>query len=78
MACYPEPNNQQTARSLHVDGVHVCMADGSVRWISDYIQIFPSSMSAGANPPTTYKANFSVWDRLISSADGQQIAADAF
>lgn len=54
---------QQTARSMHRDGVYVCMADGSVQWISDFIQVMPST-----------DANLSVWDRLMLSADGQQVA----
>ena len=61
MPCYGGLNGvgQQTARSMHGAGVHVCFADGSVRWISDYIQVYPSSPGA-----------LSVWDRLMASADG--------
>ena len=61
------PNMQQTARSMHMDGVHVCLGDGSVRWIGDFIDIRPSSY---ADP--------SVWDRLMLSADGHPVAADSF
>lgn len=61
------PNFQQTARSLHAGGVHVCLADGSVRFISDYIWVRPSSTS-----------NFSIWDRLMLSADGQPVSGDAY
>jgi len=61
------PNFQQTARSQHTDGVLAAFADGSVHWIGDYIQVRPSST-----------ANFSVWDRLMLSADGQTISAGAF
>ena len=45
MPCYTGDvaNWQQTARSMHADGVNTCFADGSVHWISDYIQILPSS-----------------------------------
>jgi len=53
---------QQTSRSMHRDGVLVCMADGSVQWISDFIQVVPSS-----------DTNLSVWDRLMVSADGQVV-----
>ena len=60
-------NIQQTARSLHPGGVFACLADGSVHWISDFIQAKPSSA-----------ANLSVWDRLNASADGQPISAEAF
>lgn len=58
---------QQTARSLHPDGVLVTMADGSVQWISDYIDVKPSS-----------PYNLSVWDRLNTSADEQVIPSKAF
>ena len=58
---------QQTARSLHPDGVNVCLADGSVQWISDFIQVTGGTGSA-----------MSVWDRLIASGDGQPISANAF
>ena len=34
---------QQTARSMHPGGVNTCFADGSVHWISDFIQVMPSS-----------------------------------
>ena len=81
MSCYQEANNEQTARSMHVDGVHVCMADGSCRWINDFIQVLgsytiPGDSSTSYTPP--YKAVFSVWDRLIASGDAQQIPADAY
>ena len=59
MACYDEATNEQTARSMHLGGVNTCFADGSIHWISDYIQTTPST--AG---------NLSVWDRLNCSADG--------
>jgi prepilin-type N-terminal cleavage/methylation domain-containing protein/prepilin-type processing-associated H-X9-DG protein len=57
--CWDSGNNETTARSMHADGVNVCFADGSVHWISDFIQVLPSS-------PT----NMSVWDRLMASGDG--------
>jgi len=61
------PNMQQTARSQHVAGVHVAMADGSVHWIGDFIHVRPSSYT---NP--------SVWDRLMLSADGFPISSESF
>ncbi len=60
-------NFQQTARSMHVGGVHACLADGSVHWLSDSIEVT-------ANNPN----HASVWDRLMLSADGYPIAGNAF
>jgi prepilin-type processing-associated H-X9-DG protein len=65
------PNWQQTARSMHGGGVNVALADGSVRWINDYIDI--SSGNITNNPPT-----FSVWDRLNLSRDGQPLDSSKF
>ena len=87
MSCYLSDNNSQTARSLHTNGVHVCMADGSARWISDFIQSEPSQLLNGhgavAGQEDPYTPNYScspmsVWDRLISSGDALQVPADAF
>jgi prepilin-type N-terminal cleavage/methylation domain-containing protein len=60
-------NWQQTSRSMHAGGVFVTMADGAVRLINDLIQVLPSDPS-----------NFSVWDRLMLSADGQQVSVDSY
>ncbi len=65
------PNWQQTARSMHAGGVNVALADGSVRWINDYIDI--SSGQIYNNPPT-----FSVWDRLNLSNDGHPLDSSQF
>jgi prepilin-type N-terminal cleavage/methylation domain-containing protein len=72
MSCYPfsginGQSNQQRICSMHADGVHVCLADGSVHWISDYIDI---AGNVDRNPPI-----YSVWDRLLLSADGQLVPA---
>jgi prepilin-type N-terminal cleavage/methylation domain-containing protein/prepilin-type processing-associated H-X9-DG protein len=68
MPCYGSfTNTQATARSMHAGGVNTCFADGSIHWISDYIQSLPSSST-----------NLSVWDRLNASADGQPAPSDAF
>jgi prepilin-type N-terminal cleavage/methylation domain-containing protein len=67
-------NDQQTVRSMHVAGAHVALADGSARWISDYIDSIHDADAAGeaanaaGSPP-----RFSLWDRLNLSNDGQTI-----
>ena len=63
----PWVNMQQTARSMHAGGVFVAMADGSVRWITDFIQILPSSIG-----------NLSVWDRIMVSNDGQSVSESTY
>jgi hypothetical protein len=70
MPCYYVESvfsNQQTARSMHQGGVFVCMADGSVRWISDFIQARPST-----------EASLSVLDRLLVSKDGQVLSGTEY
>jgi len=48
----------------------VVWPDGSVHWISDFINI---NGNITASPP-----NFSIWDRLMLSAEGQPLPAEAF
>ena len=55
------PNFQQTVRSTHEGISPVALADGSVRMISDYVDIVGTSTM------------MSVWDRLNASGDGQPI-----
>lgn len=50
---------QATTRSLHFGGVLMAFADGSVHWISDTIET--------SGP---YGDFWTVWDKLIASADG--------
>ena len=63
-------HNQEVVRSVHENGVYVCMCDGSVQWISDFIDV---AGNITANPPV-----YSVWDRLNLSSDGAAIPASAF
>jgi prepilin-type processing-associated H-X9-DG protein len=63
------PNTQQTARSLHSGGVNVCLADGSVRFISDFVELGTSG-----TPPQC----LGLWDKLNLSRDGSPIDASRF
>jgi prepilin-type N-terminal cleavage/methylation domain-containing protein len=68
MSCSSDnwPNFQQTSRSMHANGLHVALCDGSVHWINDFIQV------------STSMSKPSVWDRLMLSADGVPIPASAY
>jgi prepilin-type N-terminal cleavage/methylation domain-containing protein/prepilin-type processing-associated H-X9-DG protein len=66
MPCFGGANWEQTARSLHPGGVNVCLCDGSVRFISDFIELGTSA------------SNLGVWDELILSNDGFAIDSSKF
>jgi prepilin-type N-terminal cleavage/methylation domain-containing protein/prepilin-type processing-associated H-X9-DG protein len=57
---------QQAARSMHASGVNVCMADGSVHFISDFVETGTSAQSLG------------IWDKLNLSNDGLPIDASKY
>ncbi|HKD35591.1 MAG TPA: DUF1559 domain-containing protein [Pirellulales bacterium] len=68
MTCAPggKPNWQQTIRSLHISGGNVCLADGSVRFISDFVEL------------GTADTNLGVWDKLNLSNDSLPVDASKF
>jgi prepilin-type N-terminal cleavage/methylation domain-containing protein/prepilin-type processing-associated H-X9-DG protein len=71
MTCFDYTSyNESSVRSLHPGGANVCFCDGSVHWISEFID---TAGSINTNPAT-----WSVWDRLNSSADGLDVNANAF
>ncbi len=66
------PNWQQTCRSTHNGGVNACLCDGSVRFITNFIDL---GTDAGAPSQPT---NLGVWDKLNLSMDGETIGANQF
>jgi prepilin-type N-terminal cleavage/methylation domain-containing protein/prepilin-type processing-associated H-X9-DG protein len=71
MSCYAgdNPDVQQGSRSTHRSGVNVCLADGSVRFISDFVQT-----GTNGTPPQC----LGVWDKLNLSNDGDTIQTTQF
>lgn len=78
MSCCAGCGGQATTRSCHPDGVYTAFADGSVHFISNYIErgtlwaIWPDA-TTGVNPLNT--GNFLTWQRLCASQDGLTLDA---
>jgi prepilin-type N-terminal cleavage/methylation domain-containing protein len=64
-------SGQSVIRSVHPGGVFASLADGSVRFVSDFIEAGSVGYGAyiGANPQDAKSENFGVWQRLNMSAD---------
>jgi len=85
MELWNSPNWQSFPRSSHVNGIVVGFADGSVRYISDYIE---SGRPGGCGtwgdpnkPPAQAGCDpnrYGTWQRLIVSGDGQPVDLSTF
>jgi hypothetical protein len=69
-------SGQSVVRSLHAGGAFMAMADGSVKFISDFIDggRIAGGGFIGSNPADVLEESFGVWQRLNVSADGMVVA----
>ena len=79
MTCsfYAGGNDQGIPRSRHPGGLYATMADGSVRFISNYIEKGNASSWTIVSPPSL-TSTFLCWQRLCASQDGQVIDGNKF
>jgi prepilin-type N-terminal cleavage/methylation domain-containing protein len=64
---------QSVVRSSHAGGAFAALADGSVRFLSDFIDAGNVSVGdylGSQNANDIVEANFGVWQRMIASSDG--------
>jgi len=69
-------SGQSTVRSRHPGGAHVAMADGSVHFLSDFIDTGNMPISSYINEGTKQWEDpniFRTWQRLLISGDGYAI-----
>jgi prepilin-type N-terminal cleavage/methylation domain-containing protein/prepilin-type processing-associated H-X9-DG protein len=70
----PWASAQSTVKSRHAGGAYAAMADGSVRFLGDFIDAGQMNTGAfignSAFPNDTMEAVFGVWQRLNVSSDG--------
>ena len=81
MSCYAYMSNAAgAARSCHPGGIHATLADGSVRFISNYIERSTAFLFDAALQPDMggNTANFKCWQRLCCSQDGLPVDGAKF
>ena len=78
MGCYIDSSctGQATMRSQHGNGVFTCFCDGSVHFISDFIERTTNFDLPTSNPPTG--DDYRVWERLNASADGMLLDPNTY
>ena len=69
-----DASGQSTVRSRHPGGANVAMADGSVRFLGDFIDQGDIGLISGSiEKPQTNEAIFRTWQRLNISRDGYPV-----
>jgi prepilin-type processing-associated H-X9-DG protein len=70
-------SGQSTVRSRHPGGAHVAMADGSVRFLGDFIDTGNMPIGANITDAQWKDANiFRTWQRLLVSGDSYSIEGE--
>ena len=68
MGCFDgESTGQMAARSEHDGGVHICLGDGSVRFVADTVDAGPEPAPGGSGCPATP----GVWQAIHTRAGGE-------
>jgi type II secretory pathway pseudopilin PulG len=79
MLADPWASGQSTVKSRHVGGAYGAMADGSVRFLSDFIDFGEVGVGVyigdSNSPNDTNETVFGVWQRMNVSADGYSYSA---
>jgi prepilin-type processing-associated H-X9-DG protein len=70
----PDANQAQTSRSAHLGGIQAAFCDGSVHFISNYIQVGPIMPATNSMSASIY----GVWDLLNLSNDSQAVPAGSY
>ena len=76
MPCWDTSSHQAVPRSLHPGGIYTTFADGSVRFISNYIEKGTGLPTDSTTPSLT--TQFLCWQRLCASQDGQVVDGKKF
>ena len=69
-------SGQSVVRSVHAGGVYVSMADGSVHFVTDFIDSGNFVIGNGISKTQLDPATFRIWQRLNISRDDLPVGSD--